>query len=123
VEAVRFVPQIYNISREFAAVARETVPSVFLVTSLVENNVMQLKKMLKIVRGASSNIVVVDVLPYSIFQKISPYDISSIYTEAYSKKAKRTIYREIAGLAEIVPWDPGQTSYGKIISRLTVSLR
>ena len=123
VEAVRFIPGAYPISREFASVARETVPSIFLVTSLVENNVHQLKALLKIVRSVSSKIVLVDILPYSIFQRISPYDISSIYTEAFSKKAKRNMYREISGLAEIVPWDPGRTSYGRIISRLTASLR
>jgi uncharacterized protein (DUF58 family) len=123
VEAVRFIPGAYPISREFASVARETVPSIFLVTSLVENNLPQLKAMLKIVRSVSSKIVLVDILPYSIFQRISPYDISSIYTEAFSKKAKRNMYREISGLAEVVPWDPGRTSYGRIISRLTASLR
>ncbi|EQD59937.1 hypothetical protein B1B_07978, partial [mine drainage metagenome] len=123
VETVKLVPQVYSISREFASVARETVPSIYLLTSVVEANVSPLKKVLKTLKPASSNIVIVDILPFSIFARISPYDISALYTEGFSRKAKKNMYRELSGLAEVVPWDPGRTSYGKIISRLTMSLR
>ncbi len=123
VETIKFVPQVYSISREFASVARETVPSIFLLTSVVEANVIPLKKVIKTLNTASSNIVIVDVLPFSIFARISPYDISALYTEGFSRKAKKKMYSELSGLAEVIPWDPGRTSYGKIISRLTMSLR
>ncbi len=123
VEPIKQILSSYNKDREFFAIARETVPTTFLFTSITETNADTLSLICRQIRGVSSRLIVIDVLPYGIYGKMSPYSISSIYNESYNSKARRKLYSRFSGFSKIIPWDPEITGYGKIISRLTGTLR
>ena len=123
VEPLNRILSSYNKDREFFAIARETVPTTFLFTSITETNADTLSLICRQIRGVSSRLIVIDVLPYGIYGKMSPYSISSIYNESYNSKARRKLYSRFSGFSKIIPWDPEITGYGKIISRLTGTLR
>ncbi len=123
IETPKSKTQFYPVDKTFASIARETLPTIFMITNVTEKNSPGLTNLMKRLHTLTRSIRLIDVLPYSIFANASIFDLVSLYTETYAMKAKRRIYAGMGVGSSVTPWDPGLTSYGRVIAQLTEKLR
>lgn len=121
-ESRTFDPNEYQVDGEFVRVIKETSPIIFLITSVADANIFRLKRLCSTIAGMASRLVVVDVIPYGIYAKFSEFNIAGMMTESFTQRAKQRFYRELAGSARIMPWDPVKTSYGRAVGKMIKNL-
>ncbi len=114
---------VYRADSGLIRILKETSPIVFLITSISDSNIVGLNNLCRSIGSLASRLILVDVIPYGIYAKFSEFNIVSMMTESFVEKAKKRYYNQIGGYASIIPWDPVNTSQGRIVGKMIRNLR
>ena len=110
----------YTTSAVFRTIVRETVPALILISSITNENALQLSEYTRVLSGLGATVSLVDVMPYSIIARYSGQIQGFQGLKPMLLPMKRKQYRRsFPGSVRVITWDPVADGMGRIVASIS----